>query len=770
MSNSIKSNTTFWTEISEYIILVPDYQRDYAQGRIDGGRIDNIRKVFVEELYRAINVTEKGEEKRTCHLGLVFGSYDEDKTTFIAVDGQQRLTTVFLFYWYVAWREGKLSDFKVLSTNFSWETRSYSSLFVDLLFKINQANNVIEAIKSNSDYFSIWENDPTVKGMLTMLEEIESQYPRYECNLSYNLFSNDCNIRYDILRLEKDSDSKTYIKMNSRGRSLTTFELFKSKFIDYYKPSFAKQFDEEWLTFMLEMSRDETGGFVEPDISYMNLINEYTYLMLMSKDIGNTKRYDDFIAAKLKDNHNLMDIPFISFERYKIAFDGNTEYFEKFFNWIIANYETIDRIDGELRFPGSKFFLKEIIKSNNPNYSDRTKLYSIFKYSQLINYAKIEDELFKKWNRVFSNLVENTDIDSSNFGNICKAIDRINNRNIYSYLISDSNQLTYFDKAQVKEEIAKAKQILAEDGLIRKYDGLCKNKDGESFNTWEDVITEAEQFAFFKGAISFLFQNEKGEICWRNFDSKFNRAKTIFCEKGINDECLEETLTCLYSYCDNWGTQLWWSHKIFNGQLTTWKKNILTFVDESCNYVYALPVHHILMGDPPKTVIEDSRIKKLANRSLVSYLLKQNDNKRDMYIRSPHDALYFYRDKQGVMLSNDFRDASMSKILKDEHFSLRNPEIQIPDTNLLWGFDINFICMLDGQPFNLQWYRERNNQTYDIYLMDEDWNYMKRHIELTNAIGDKRSYYCFNLEENNDVAEQIMNWIKKLCSTFGQLC
>lgn len=128
MENNIKSNTTFWTEINSYKIQVPYYQRDYAQGRTDGGRIDNIRKVFVEELYQAI------KEERQCHLGLVFGSYDTDNSTFIAVDGQQRLTTVFLLHWYVAWKEDKLNDYQKLSINFSWDTRSYSSQFVELLF------------------------------------------------------------------------------------------------------------------------------------------------------------------------------------------------------------------------------------------------------------------------------------------------------------------------------------------------------------------------------------------------------------------------------------------------------------------------------------------------------------------------------------------------------------------------------------------------------------------------------------------------------------
>ena len=115
MDSNIKSNTSFWSEISDYKIQVPYYQRDYAQGRIDNGRIDNIRKVFVEEMYGAI----MGFNNKECHLGLVFGSYDENEKVFIAVDGQQRLTTVFLLHWYVAWRENKLNDYKEKLLNFS---------------------------------------------------------------------------------------------------------------------------------------------------------------------------------------------------------------------------------------------------------------------------------------------------------------------------------------------------------------------------------------------------------------------------------------------------------------------------------------------------------------------------------------------------------------------------------------------------------------------------------------------------------------------------
>ena len=508
MDNNIKSNTSFWSEISEYQIQVPYYQRDYAQGRLDGGRIDNIRKVFVEELFGALN------GQNTCHLGLVFGSYNEDYKMFIAVDGQQRLTTVFLLHWYVAWRENKLNDYKEKLLHFSWDTRSYSSQFVDLLFKIQPSNIVIDAIKTNSNYFSVWENDPTVKGMLTMLEEIEKQYPEGECDLCSKLFLNDCNIRYDILKLEKNSDEKTYLKMNSRGRSLTTFELFKSKFLDKYQPGFGHKIDNEWLDFMLNKFATSDGRFSDPDIPFMNFINEYTYLKLKLKsDLDNSNDYKEFIEAKVKGE--LTDVPFISFDKYNCAFEGDClGSFEKSLDWICHNYEIIKQIDDEVRFSGSRFFLDAIIKDYNPNFSHRAKLFSTFKYAELTGYTPIDTELYKKWTRVFRNLVANTDIDSSNIGGICTAINKIGDSDVYCYL-SNGGELTAFAKEQIAEEIAKAKQIL--DGTLRT--------DGKS---WEDIITEAESYAFFKGAIRFLFTDEEGNINWCDFDTKWENAKHFF--------------------------------------------------------------------------------------------------------------------------------------------------------------------------------------------------------------------------------------------------
>ena len=722
MENNIKSNTTFWTEINSYKIQVPYYQRDYAQGRTDGGRIDNIRKVFVEELYQAI------KEERQCHLGLVFGSYDTDNSTFIAVDGQQRLTTVFLLHWYVAWNEDKLNDYQKLSINFSWDTRSYSSQFVELLFKINRTDNVIDAIKTNCNYFSIWENDPTVKGMLTMLEEIEKQYPKDEGGLCQKIFSEDCNIRYDILKLEKNSDGKTYLKMNSRGRSLTTFELFKSKFIDEYKNT--NKFDGTWLNFMLEMSKDDNGNFADPDISYMNFINEYTYMILsLHSNDDSDKEYKRFIDAKMKDN--LTDVPFISFEKYKPAFE-NINSFEKFFDWICANYETIKCIDGELRFPDSKFFADEIIKSSNPHFSHRTKLFSIYKYAELTKYAPIDKELYKRWNRVFRNLVANSEIDGNNFGKICKTINQIANADInqianadiYLYL-ANGGKLNTFDNGQIEEEIAKAKQIITGGSV------------------WESKIIEAEKYSFFKGAIRFLFTDGDGNIIWNDFDTKWEYAKEYFKEKpeqgksvlNVDNADLLKALISRFSTQNYWEV-LNWHYRVFNNYAKTWRYYLLN--DHICG-----AIQELMMGNTSIEVLNPSqdeaenRLYQLSQTKLLDFVIKTIP---ESWIRNYHGHKAIFPSGKGVFLDADIRDS----LLTTDGIKLKE-EDKVPGTNFLYGSNIFFQYK---QQYYFIYY---SNNT--VCLMNANWSGKK--LKNSQKLDTPENNYYFVVSKEDGFIDNL---------------
>ena len=171
--STIVRDRTFYQLLSEPL-LVPDYQRDYAQGRLNDKRIEDTRQQFVEDILAASK-----NEKQT-HLGLVFGSNNNNLKGFVAVDGQQRLTTCYLFHLYISKRL-KINSNPELSARlsiFGLNGRIYASEFSEFLISANwniQTNKyapLSELLKQSVDYFTVWEKDPTVNNMLVILDEI----------------------------------------------------------------------------------------------------------------------------------------------------------------------------------------------------------------------------------------------------------------------------------------------------------------------------------------------------------------------------------------------------------------------------------------------------------------------------------------------------------------------------------------------------------------------------------------------------------------------
>lgn len=91
MSNNTNSETLNFIELLSKFdkIEIPIIQRDYAQGR-DGK--EELRNNFLEALYNAVTTNNDIE------LDFVYG--DVIQKVLRPLDGQQRLTTLFLLHWY----------------------------------------------------------------------------------------------------------------------------------------------------------------------------------------------------------------------------------------------------------------------------------------------------------------------------------------------------------------------------------------------------------------------------------------------------------------------------------------------------------------------------------------------------------------------------------------------------------------------------------------------------------------------------------------------
>lgn len=75
-------------------IEIPIIQRDYAQGR-QTDDVNRIRERFLTSLYDALTLDKQ------IKLDFVYGDINENGV-LIPLDGQQRLTTLFLLHWYIA--------------------------------------------------------------------------------------------------------------------------------------------------------------------------------------------------------------------------------------------------------------------------------------------------------------------------------------------------------------------------------------------------------------------------------------------------------------------------------------------------------------------------------------------------------------------------------------------------------------------------------------------------------------------------------------------
>lgn len=233
-------------------IRIPQIQRDYAQGR-KNKEVKEIRNHFVRSLL--LVVTGKKAETQ---LDFVYGS--DRKNAFEPLDGQQRLTTLFILHWVLGVDLQTAEGESILI----YETRNTSEAFCKELVHHNAKQFVNEAaektkeskkktdeerskpeeqrdasklkahiytpseIIQNRDWFQWgWRFDPTINSMLVMIDTICEQ-------MDWTLDLDACqarlnNITFNHLDLgEMGMSDELFIKMNARGKLLSDFDKLKS--------------------------------------------------------------------------------------------------------------------------------------------------------------------------------------------------------------------------------------------------------------------------------------------------------------------------------------------------------------------------------------------------------------------------------------------------------------------------------------------------------------------------------------------------------------
>lgn len=399
-------------------IAIPIIQRDYAQGRQDPD-VNRIRSCFLDSLYAA--VTEK-----PITLDFIYGNID-DKGIMTPLDGQQRLTTLFLLHWYAARKQNiPVEDMEFLK-RFSYETRysaryfcleliDYTPTFADVLSKeiINQA------------WFPLdWKKDSTISSMLVMLDAIDAKFS--DVPDLWDKLKDNAITFYFLPIKDMGLTDDLYIKMNSRGKPLTMFEHFKAELereIRSQDEEIANRviakIDREW-TDLLWNYRDSGNRLADDVITDDEFLRYFKFIC----DIL-CYRSGESPQGRSNDEFDLLERYFSSKNADSIK---NIETLESFFDcWCnIPGYDNatdfLSSFMATVHTPGSILvenrYKIDIFEDCLHSYSDKTGrirqfplnrivlLYAITIYLQ--NTDSITVEQFARRIRIINNLIQNSE-------------------------------------------------------------------------------------------------------------------------------------------------------------------------------------------------------------------------------------------------------------------------------------------------------------------------------------------------------------------------
>lgn len=534
-------------------IRIPMIQRDYAQGRPSEVEVR-------EEFLRALEVALKrpaDDPFLPLNLDFVYGSVEHGSSSrFAPLDGQQRLTTLFLLHWYLSWVDDRLETFRELfqadgRSRFSYRVRPSSGEFFDGLVEYTPdarpgAITELSAwIKDQPWYFRNWRLDPTIQSSLVMLDAIHGRFAT-SAGLFERLISEDQpSITFQLLDLEDFGLSDDlYIKMNARGKPLTPFETFKARYEQVLASQFvgekrkigdqefsvaefvARRIDTAWAD--LFWARRDTATNLYDEV----VMNIFRCVALVSRDPESGDYAQD--AGYLR-NQNWT--PGYSMFQNKGWLDRS------FTEILISLLETWTSSRGFSTLPSDRYFDEK--KAFNrltlgPAKLTMTEFLLAAGYCLFIwkHETDLDPQAFEEWMRVVHNLAVNSYIErAEELRNTARGLRELlaHSTGILEFMsqLGEKDRISGFLDLQVKEEALKAALILDHDG-------------------WRPLIEKAEGHGYFKGQIDFLLDFSGVSEAWKanggchlddaahlrlqsQFSTYLAKAETMFHGHGLFD-------------------------------------------------------------------------------------------------------------------------------------------------------------------------------------------------------------------------------------------
>lgn len=776
---------TLWGILNESRIEIPIIQRDYAQGRI--GK-EHLRERFLGKMFDVL--CGKGG---TMTLDFVYGTIEND--ALYPLDGQQRLTTLWLLHWYIALNSDNLSANKDIFNCFTYETRISSREFCNHLCTIdsnnyknfkdkNKEKGIVEYIRNQTWFYQRYAQDPTVQGMLRTLggtkiedstgndikdglEEIFGKDTDFQKCWSL-LTSEECPIVFVYKEMKDENlplSDDLYVKMNARGKQLTDFENFKADLLDFAPDpdnphkkllgqDIASLMDNAWTDVFWNVAK--AAEVYQVDAIYFKFIRDY----LFAKFIADSS----LSASELQDNRFYQDVykgnnsnnEYTGFNLYKEVIKADViKDLKQFFSLWQLSRLTDEKLRPLWKVDKDYFYLiphylklKDGITVSETTQIGRVVSYAVCRYFEINE--EFDEKHFKDWLYFVWNVAENSNIatEDAMIGAI-RLMKELSAKSgdILTFLASYSPISSKFAERQILEERFKARLMLGENSAV-----------------WRKKIREAESNIFLKGNISCLLRKDSEEYVadFPMFVQKFNNICKYFDSDGVKDEYQVSVTKALIACCHSFD-QLGYEGKcfVFDTSADNWRQHLLNKSVPS----YYMEVDHLLMVDDLKKIklveIEETdkywaentnRIKNILAEGMIVdsdivfhgsawRLNRFRDNVWALYPSRAHHAYVFdwYSPDYTFM-----RNKLFHQLLQEKKISLIDPLPRYPERDGIYG-DWNIFFAYNNFRFYWVW------DNY-IYLVDDDNHWIK--IKGRPNSDEGENHYRLDMNRCSDISPQ----------------
>lgn len=734
---------TFWSFIKDHQLEIPIIQRDYAQGRISK---KDLRINLLTDLKKALDGNLDNGEK-ILKMDFVYGS--EEKNILNPLDGQQRLTTLWLLHWYLALKANHLPEAVKYLKKFTYETRVSSRVFCEALcdptkfesFESNETS-LYDFIQNQTWFYSNWINDPTIKSMLVMLygsgEEKNDSIEYIFKDVDYNnywqkLISPECPIVFYYLPLsEFKLTDDLYIKMNARGEHLADYENLKADLIKYIsfqrntddkwsslldpQNGFPIKFDTKWIDIFWK-NRNEESSISEIYFAFLNrFFLEYSFSYALENGLPFFKDDKDSFYKYFADDEK---ISYTNIDNYKLNKTIDFTFFESLIK-VLDNYSKSlelfnDNTDLDKMFKSNWYddfnFIPVYDMEKNetkkiPNKSDEIiyKVAGISQQRRVVHYAvcryfeegSIEDSsasTLKQWMRFIWNLVSEED----NQGPSIRSVAAMRSAIALIHNISNPHkvyeELALFDTSKIKKESALETRFIEECEKAKQiFD--TKTKQIRQYNgtlsefkgkTWEEVLSIAESYFVFRGFVPFLYYNDSLSVDWNSFDKKWTNILKYFTNEGMNS-VYSNSCILLKTLISYFDQWDYFKDIVYDNNVQTWK-NIL-FKEK-----WRPVIHKLLMSNTMCNVQNFksplSECSRLHEQLVKTNLLESLEQGHYIVDAGIHKYLHIYYDYHGndIYIGDSFHE---NQLLPQFSSNELQPTGRLENTNFYRGKDITF--------------------------------------------------------------------------------